>query len=268
VAVGCNLESLLYSYKRKIPVVFVDARPPFRFDYLEFNGVKTPQVQMWEALLFILNMSGLVLFPGILDGLKIDGNELVAKSIRNKMKIKFDNLLIFDDKGVDGLPEIKTQVKQKNRVVDWINVRSSGRHGVDSLYSDGDFVSEVIFYPSDRNDNKVHKDIVAISYLKDEQLLDFDFSSTMVKFMVLGLMKGAGIKGKRNGVDSRNPTKYKYYAIKIEPTHRTVEPFIKKTYADDSRFIFMNEAVEDILKMKGAKHPLSIEEVICRQKLI
>jgi hypothetical protein len=249
VAVGCNLESLLYSYKRKIPVVFVDARPPFRFDYLEFNGVKTPQVQMWEALLFILNMSGLVLFPGILDGLKIDGNELVAKSIRNKMKIKFDNLLIFDDKGVDGLPEIKTQVKQKNRVVDWINVRSSGRHGVDSLYSDGDFVSEVIFYPSDRNDNKVHKDIVAISYLKDEQLLDFDFSSTMVKFMVL-------------------PTKYKYYAIKIEPTHRTVESFIKKTYADDSRFIFMNEAVEDILKMKGAKHPLSIEEVICRQKLI
>ena len=110
-------------------------------------------------------------------------------------KFNFNKLVIFDDEKVSGLPRIKKETKGKNRVLDWVNVRSGCSHSVLHLHSDEDFVKEIIFYPTDRSDNRNLKDLVAISYLTDEEVNDFNFSDTMVKFKVTEMMKEAGIRG-------------------------------------------------------------------------
>ena len=43
---------------------------------------------------------------------------------------------------------------------------------------------------------------------------NFEYSDTMVKFKVGAMMKKAGIRGARNGRDTNNPNKYKYYSVK------------------------------------------------------
>tara|TARA_R110002110_G_scaffold83975_11_gene218049 strand:- start:5609 stop:6427 length:819 start_codon:yes stop_codon:yes gene_type:complete len=266
LVVGSSLNALIYSYKMGLPVLFVKSKPPTRFGHLPgdlLSGIT--QRQAWEALMFILNLSGLLLFPNMLNGLKVENTHLIAKTDRSTIKIKFDNLVIFDDSDIDGLPKMVSEIKEKNRVIDWVNVRSSGRHEIDYLYDDDDFVSEVIFYPSDRSDNKNHKDLIAISYLTDEEVLHFDYSSTMARFKILDMMKKAGVKGKRNGRDTRDKSKYKYYAIKLEPAKRSVENLSKRIYERDDRFIFMEEGLAEILNMKDINHPMNLWETVCHQ---
>ena len=266
LVIGGSLNALIYSYKMGLPVLFVRPDAPSRFDYLPdetLSGIT--QRQAWEALMFILNLSGLLLYPNMVSRLKVEDDRLIVKTDRNMVTIEFDNLVIFDDFALDGLPKLASETKGKNRVVDWINVRSSGRHDINFLYDDSDFVSEIIFYPSDRSDNKNHRDLVAISHLTDDEVLNFDNSSTMVKFKVLEMMKKAGIKGKRNGLDSRDKSKYKYYAIKLEPAKRIVRNLSKRTYEHDDRFLFIEDDLGEILNMKDVKHPMSLWEIVCHQ---
>jgi hypothetical protein len=60
-------------------------------------------------------------------------------------------------------------------------------------------------------------------------------------------MKDLGIRGARNGRDVNDPTKYKYYAVKLEPTSREVVKRVSNEYEQDDRFIFLNRTAEDIL---------------------
>jgi hypothetical protein len=82
------------------------------------------------------------------------------------------------------------------------------------------------------------KDAVAISFLDKKQLNKFEYSDTYARFKVLDMMKKAGIRGARNGRDSRNPEKYKYYALKAETAHREIQKVKMDLYNDTESIIF------------------------------
>ncbi len=101
------------------------------------------------------------------------------------------------------------------------------------------------------------KDLAAISYLTDEQLADFNYSDTMVKFKVTKMMKEAGIRGARNGRDVNNPERYKYYAVKVEPAERQIITDVVRTFKPDDRFEFCYDTLEDIVSnIKRPEHYL------------
>jgi hypothetical protein len=120
-----------------------------------------------------------------------------------------------------------------------------------------DFINKVIFYPTQRAENKNFKDLYAESYLTDEQLADFDYSETMARFKILKMMKAAGMRGERNGRNPKYPENssvpYKYYAIKIEPAERVVYSATKRIYEPDPRFEFRYDTIEEALA--NAKRP-------------
>jgi len=259
IVIGGCLSSLLYAYKNDLPVVFINPRPPFRYDKVEseydlsFLGLPPfetyYQKQVWERLLLLLGLSGNLPLSNNAAGLRVVDDLLTVTTENHRVvKFKFDRLIIFDDEGVTGLPPMSGQIAAKNRVIDWVNVRSGCTHSHDELKTNDDFVSHIIFYPSDRTDNNNLKDLVSVSYLTDEELQDHEYSDTMVKFKVQKMMKEAGIRGARNGRDVKNPNKYKYYAVKIEPSERVVEKDIKRYYEPDERFEFHYEGVLDLIK--------------------
>ena len=107
--------------------------------------------------------------------------------------------------------------------MDWFSVRSGCVHGFDFLQGEDNFVKKIYFYPSDRiagNHNK--KDLVAISHLTDEEMGSHEFSIVPAMYKALNWMKSVGIKGQSNGRDPDNPSRKKYYAIKIEHSRRQV----------------------------------------------
>jgi hypothetical protein len=270
IVVGGSLPALLYAYTNSLPIIFADGKPPFEFDELDegtdlrFLGMdpESPatQLQVWNRLIFLLGLAGLMPLTGLAENIRIKEKQLFITTTHSRLiKINFNKLVIFDDEKVFGLTQVAMEKRGKNRIIDWVNVRSGCSHAFDSLDGDDEFVKKVVFYPTKRSDNKSFKDLFAISYLTDEQLKDFNFSDTMVKFKVLDMMKKAGIRGTRNGRNplypARSTVPYKYYALKIEPSERKVYPNIVRHYEPDERFEFchspLEELVIDIKKPEG-----------------
>jgi hypothetical protein len=271
IVYGGSLEAFLFAYKNNLPVLYTNLKPPFLFDYLqpvdEFSklNIKSPpnvlnsstgvisygpsKVQLWQKLYFLLSMSGKIIYGDTVRSVNIDGQEAYINCGTAKRKVvEFDQVMIFDDTGISGLSEVKRQVKSKNIVYDWVDITSGGSHAYDVFQYDEDFVNTVYFYPSERNDNKKLKDLVCISYLNDDQVDDFSYSSTYVKFKLLELFKEQGIRGARNGRDPNRPGKYKYYSVKLEPTKREVIPQVVNEYREDDRFIFFDSSLEQIIQ--------------------
>jgi hypothetical protein len=256
IVIGGCIRALLYAFFHELPVIFTEPQPPFRFDtfpdcdveVLGLEDQERTQLEIWERLVFLLGMSGNLPISTVDNKLRIVDNILTVTSGNTATKFNFNKLVIFNDEQVKGLPRVEREEKEKNRVVDWVNVRSGCNHDIPHLAdNEGFFVNKIIFYPTERSDNKKHKDLVAISHLTDQQLQDFDFSDTMARFKIIKMMKNAGIRGARNGRDVKNPEKYKYYAVKVEPAERQVFKNNKRFYGPDDRLEFKYETLEEIL---------------------
>ena len=256
IVIGGSLQALMYSYFHELPVIYSNPHPPFRFDIFpssNLGGLNLPEGQIytsrqiWERLVFLLGLSGLMPINSAENSLRITENQLSVSTGSRITKFNFNQLVIYENEGITGLTRVTKEERKKNRVIDWVNVRSGCRHNIIYMEDDDDFVKEVYFYPTDRSDNKKLKDLAAVSYLTDEQLRDFNFSDTMAKFKVKKMMKKAGIRGARNGRDVKRPDHYKYYAIKVEPAERQIVRNCIRHYEPDDRFDFRYDTVEDIL---------------------
>ena len=60
-------------------------------------------------------------------------------------------------------------------------------------------------------------------------------------------MKHYGIRGTRNGRDSKNPEKYKYYAVRIEASTREAFPIGAARYKEDGNVIVDTRTVEEVV---------------------
>ncbi len=280
VVIGGSLPAFLFAYTSSLPIIFVDGKPPFEFDEVEtldfealglqysynedrlyserYGGKKKRHLRLWERIGFLLGVAGLMPLSSYAESIRIQDNQLkIATERQRTTKINFNKLVIFDGEKVSGLTATTKQEKGKNRVIDWFNVRSGCNHSVDHLMGGDDFINKVIFYPTQRAENKNFKDLYAESYLTDEQLADFDYSETMARFKILKMMKAAGMRGERNGRNPKYPENssvpYKYYAIKIEPAERVVYSATKRIYEPDPRFEFRYDTIEEALA--NAKRP-------------
>jgi len=276
VVIGGSLPAFIYAYTNSLPIIFVDSKPPFEFDRfgekedLSFLAMETSEavthLRVWDRLVFLLGLSGLMPLSDMAENIRIKEEQLFVVTKQSRLiKINFNKLVIFDDEKISGLDAVIRKEKGKNRVIDWINVRSGCSHGVDCLVDADDFVSKIVFYPTCRSENKNLKDLFVESFLTDEQLKDFNFSDTMVKFKVLDMMKKAGIRGTRNGRNPLFPEKssvpYKYYALKVEPAERQVFPEVKNLYAPDPRFEFRYDTIKNA--MDKARRPIGYISKLC-----
>ena len=275
VVIGGNLPAFLYAYTNSLPVVFVDAKPPFEFDEVDnldfeglglqysynknrlysdrYGGKEKRHLRLWERIGFLLGVAGLMPVSNYAESIRIQGNQLkIATERQRTTKINFNKLVIFNDEKVSGLTPTTKEEKGKNRIIDWFSVSSGCNHDVGHLVDPDDFINKIIFYPTKRSENRNLKDLYAESYLTDEQLADFDYSETMARFKILKMMKAAGMRGERNGRNpkylERSSVPYKYYAIKIEPSERVVYSATKKFYEPDPRFEFRYDTTEELLK--------------------
>ena len=270
VVIGGNLEAFTYAFKHCLPVLYTNLRPPFRFDYLQpdvdFNlSINPPpnvlktasgtttcgpsKLQVWQKLLFLMSVSGKIIYGDTVRSIQIDGGEMQLSCDGTQRKsITFDQAVIFDDEKVIGLPIVNKQIKYKNIVYDWVNIVSGGSHEYDLLQYEDEFINTIHFYPSERNDNTRLKDLVSVSYLTDEQLVDFSYSDTYVKFKLLDLFKELGIRGARNGRDANRPGHYKYYAVKLEPSSRQVVRQVVNEYRNNERLFFNYSKLEEIIE--------------------
>ena len=114
----------------------------------------------------------------------------------------------------------------KKIVLDWINVKSGLKHEHERIESTSDVAKCIHFYPSDRIDGSAAsnlKDLVVISHMSEEQILDSNYSQFYVRMKAAEIMKDAGIRGPKNGV---GPSGQRYRPLLLENHKREVYPLV------------------------------------------
>ena len=260
IVIGGGLSALLYSFHTGCPCIFVGPSPPFRFDSfgepldLSCTQLHTKSFrESWEKLILLLGLNGQLPMTNRASSINIRDNLLKVTTPNSRLgRFEFKKLVIFDDTAISGLPAMTSRHEGKSKVLDWFNVRSGMEHPHEVTQTNSDFVRFIHFYPSERfgaqKTSRIRKDLVAVSFLTSEELGDFNYSDTMVRFKVVDAMKSLGIKGARNGRDTYNPELYRFYSVKIEPTEREIIPNIRNFYEKDERFEFRNDTPEEIVK--------------------
>lgn len=284
VVVGSTLEALVYACLNNYPVIFSRLTPPRRFETfnhdedLSIFGVqnKTKTIQtnfsekevgidklwLWERLYFYLSVAGLCPMIDNVASIRIDNNIIRVSTLNARLaKIHFNSLIVFDDFSVYGLGV--PNCDNKLVVYDWFDVRSGMKHKYDQIEDTTDFVNHILFYPSERVSGEHNfKDAVSVSYLSKEQLGDFEFSDINARFKTLYMMKKNGIRGARNGRDTKDKTRYKYYSVKIENNIREIV-FPKNIYKPLQNIDFNYDSVGDIIKTNSFKESYAYR--ICKR---
>lgn len=250
MVIGCSVGSLLFAYKNNLSVLYTRTTPPSKIEKNIFfeDGEYTPHC-LWERLYYILSLSGNILFSNKIDNIRLEDKKLNIFTKRaRKYIMEYETVYVFDDLNLHGIPdELLTKQESMLEIRDWFDVKSGMKHEHTLLTTDSEFVNKIIFYQSDRIDgNHDLKDAVAISYLTKEQLDNYEYSDINARFKTKHIMKLAGIKGTRNGRDTKNKSLYKHYAIKLENRQREII-YKLKNYKSTSRLVFKYESIDDII---------------------
>ena len=191
------------------------------------------------------------------ESIRLDNDILkISTSDARLIKIQYKKLLIFEEEQVDNLPMSKKLQDKQYEVLDWFNVRSGMKHDHETIEDASDFVKCIRFYPSDRiSGNHDKKDLVAFSYMVEDDINKFEYSPTYVRFKAEKMLKDAGIRGQRNGRNPLYPRKssqpYKYRALIIEHDHREAKCITRPKIKNTKSLKFMYLSAEDILNSKS-----------------
>jgi hypothetical protein len=269
VVVGSSLKALLFAFQQRIPIIFSHLDRPFRFDYLQpdldlsclklANAEKNFQAfgqiltfgiskeQLWERLLFFLSLDGKAPFSNLCKSMRIEDNEITCSNEYAKIaQINFEICYFFGDLNCSGMKE-KRVASPDYICYDWIAFNRGGKHDIDYIQMEDNFVNEVWFYPSDRIDgNTPVKDACVVSKIKEENMLDFDFSETMARFKLISEMETRGMKGVFNGY---GPTgKPKYYKFRTTHITRTKRRNEEPTWEEQNTIKVLKLKECDLLK--------------------
>ena len=233
IVIGGSLGALLYGYKNKIPVVWCKPKIPLFFE--TYNKWHSKE-ELWHQLAFQLSLDALAPMPSAgITSFRVEDNILKMFTDGTFFAtLEYEELVVFDDTNLEGW-DGELEHQRKYRVLDWINNRRSEPFSISYRQTDDDFVKEVYFYPSKR----IHgnwsdkRDILAVSYLTQKQIENMEYCDTYVRFKVLHLMKEAGIRGPKNGVNKKHPTKHKRLNIKLETVRRDIERRVAEPFDED-----------------------------------
>lgn len=242
------MDAVLYAFNNNCPIFFTKAQRPFRFDYLdpgqdltflkapsrppkslttfeEEKLIGIPKSVLWERLLFLLSLDGKAPLSNLCHTMRYNGDTLVCSNEYSKIfELKFNECLYFGDQSAAGLATEKSLDETTYICYDYIAFNKGGKHEIDHIRTNDDFVSEIWFYSSDRIDgNTPVRDACAVSTLTEQQLLDFDHSETMARFKTIHEMESRGMKGQFAGgyTTAGNPKHYKFRTTSIgRQTHQ------------------------------------------------
>ena len=239
VVVGGSLTALLYAYKHNLPIIIDQAHIPFALDecpkhwdfsFIGFSSKLThKKSQVWDRLVFLLSMAGMVIFPNNIQSFRQeDGVLSVIMNNNKRFIVSFQEVVEFDrDK------------QEKMLIYDWFAVRSGARHELNIVkVGNTDFVHTLLFHPSTRAKTRNDmKDVCAISEAPESEIHDIEWSVGYVRMRTMQLMKDNGIKGQSNGYNKKG--KQLHYAIKLEHMYR------------ETRYKYINKfQTAELLKLK------------------
>ena len=212
------------------PIILTQPYVPFELDLADFSGhemlgydgnVPVTKLQMWDRLAFVLSMAGLIMMPNNIRNVREERNRIIfSLSDNTRFTVAYERKISFDK-----------HLEESVDVYDWFDIKSGSKLDLEEINDhENDLVKKILFYDSVRkgNSGKGRKDLVSISFVKKNNLLDYEQSESFVRLKTIQMMKDEGLRGRPNGYNKYG--KPLHYAINLEHTHREVIRQYKPKY--------------------------------------
>lgn len=203
VAIGGNLDALLYAYKNNCTIILNNVVHAAPYDTVghEVNVGLGPAPSALELAGFLkheLAMAGNLIFGPIVESVSVDpGEKLISvfSKFFSPKKMRFENLIVFDLHGVSGMPFEIPDNLGACRVLDWFNIRTGGDINLDVLLDpESDFVKKITFFYSKRIKaaaTRGQKDMISESLISLQDLESLSFSHSMSRLKSASMISQA-----------------------------------------------------------------------------
>ena len=268
VVIGEGLRAAMFAYIHKYPLFFTRGHTPQRFNYFSpelrfecvgipderrrlntpsgFLEVGIPKRLLWERLIFLLSLEGLLPLSDLCVNMRDNGQRIVCTNEYSKIyEFNFSTCYYFGDSGA---LNIAAAVEHTEEYIcyDYIAFHKGGKHDIDYIHTFDDFAGEIWFYSSDRIDgNTGVKDACVVSRLTKEQLMDPNYSETMARFKMEKIIKDKGMKGPINGYTATG--KPKYYNFKTSHCGRNMRLATSPRYTAPPSILTEHPAEEELV---------------------
>ena len=225
IAIGSSLKALQFAYQNNTKLVLNNLQFP---DVFETSHIKST----WGLLYTKLMLDGNIIGGDTVKNIRITDTYLQIVCDYNVVnQVEYNKLHIFSDKNIIGLPDIIEEVDQ-HKVIDILRVKSlivPCEHKV--MKNDDSLVRELHVI---KDGPSIPTEVYSISFLAKEQLLDFNFSDTMVKFKSEHMLEESGFLGKVLNTNSRAP-------IELETVERIIHKEMDRyKETENIKFIYGN----------------------------
>ena len=243
LVIGSDLSAFAYCYVHRCPAIYLRVLAPYRYDRYETYDSDS---RLWNDLAFALSTENLLPLADKTVSLRLE--DAAVKAVTKfgvVVTIKYNQLIISDDYGLEGLTFPSGKTSNYNWVIDWFNIKHGGIHSVNQITDyESDFVKKIYFYISDRTYiNKTKKDCVAVSLITDEQLAGDDYDSNIARLKTIKMMKNNGVKG------VWDKTNNYFVSPKLTSVRRDVYSLGKNTYTDlPKNIVMLYDDADTILK--------------------
>ena len=229
LVIGSELNAVRYASENKAHILF--NRDPYIHSYQRACSESDSTIeQNWAETSYGLYNSGKCPFQNSISKIRVHRDKNLIKVYtrsEKKYTVQYKKLCIFDLENVYGLEDISREEIINYRVLDWFDVKTTGGIIPSEAIEDKQslFVRKIVFFDSTRIDGtNAHKDILAESILNPDQLNNVNFTDTVSRFKVIGMLKEVG-----------------FVRPKIELWKRDVYPLKKITPKVEENIIFMGD---------------------------
>ena len=227
---------------RKMPQMFYDS-----LDIPILSATTAPEA--WIKLNLTLGLLSKRIIVSERSTIRVIDDQLKISRDNTTFKYNFENLYVFDPTGINLENKIKTPKSKTFTVIDdfELSVLGPKKYELPSIKSDSNFVKKLYFYSSDRVDGSDFiTDCVVESELTQQQLNDFDYSDTMVKFAVERHLESIGVHGRFMKYYASGKPKYR--KPNVLHTKRLVFEKDNNIYEDTDQVKFVNMTVGEIIE--------------------
>jgi len=249
VVIGNTVESLFYAIKTDSFIVYNRKRPHLfyrQFPLSIMGDSREPKVI--SRLLLSLSLIGKVIQFENIENIRITGDVLKLFAENQTYSYQFGQCKIFDPTGVIHENEISHPSAPMYHVIDDFELKNLGRavKNIPSMNQDDRFVSSIHFYTSNRVDGASFiTDCVTDSHLTLDQLQNFEYSDSTIKFVVERYLRSIGVNGTVAGMNKNGTTKYRRPAVKH--VKRLVFEEDRNTYKDSEHVKFLAPSLLEII---------------------
>ncbi|MBL18607.1 MAG: hypothetical protein CMC82_02085 [Flavobacteriaceae bacterium] len=250
VVIGSTVDAAYYALVNECYFVPTRKTPLLFYESLDLPILMTDTVsKAWVKINLILGLLSKKIITSENCSIRVIDNQLKISRDNTVFKYNFEKLYIFDPTGISLENKIKKAKLKTFTVIDdfELSVLGPKRYELPNIERDSDFVKKLYFYSSDRVDgSNFITDCIVESELTQDQLNNFDYSDTMVKFAVKKYLESIGIHGRFMKYYASGKPKYR----KPNVTHvkRLVFEKDNNVYEDTDQVKFTNMTIGEIIE--------------------